>query len=178
SYDGDYAAEIMIGASGLLGRSWPDLDMLPLGWLAVPGSNQGPCRKCDLNIEEQKTMFPLVADSDASKNQIMWNIVDNGTLINSYSDSAVPEGIRSWIATGRRGEVYIALFNLNQEQTVISVQLSILAETLHGVNMEASYKCIEVWNGQDCQINEASIFVDVEPHGAALLVLTSNILVL
>jgi hypothetical protein len=29
----------MIGAMGLLGKSWPDLDMLPLGWLTDPGYN-------------------------------------------------------------------------------------------------------------------------------------------
>jgi hypothetical protein len=29
----------MIGAKGLLGKSWPDLDMLPLGWLTDPGYN-------------------------------------------------------------------------------------------------------------------------------------------
>lgn len=27
----------MIGAKGLQGKSWPDLDMLPLGWLTDPG---------------------------------------------------------------------------------------------------------------------------------------------
>ena len=29
----------MIGAKGLMGKSWPDLDMLPLGWLTDPGCN-------------------------------------------------------------------------------------------------------------------------------------------
>ncbi|KAI6694932.1 hypothetical protein NL676_022642 [Syzygium grande] len=32
----DFAAAKMIGASGLLGTSWPDLDMLPLGYLTDP----------------------------------------------------------------------------------------------------------------------------------------------
>ena len=27
----------MMGAQGLLGKSWPDLDMLPLGWLTNEG---------------------------------------------------------------------------------------------------------------------------------------------
>jgi hypothetical protein len=27
----------MIGAKGLKGKSWPDLDMLPFGWLTDPG---------------------------------------------------------------------------------------------------------------------------------------------
>lgn len=30
----------MIGAKGLLGKSWPDLDMLPLGWLTDPGDKK------------------------------------------------------------------------------------------------------------------------------------------
>lgn len=30
----------MIGAKGLRGNSWPDLDMLPLGWLTDPGGNK------------------------------------------------------------------------------------------------------------------------------------------
>lgn len=33
----DFSKASMIGAQGLLGKSWPDLDMLPLGWLTDPG---------------------------------------------------------------------------------------------------------------------------------------------
>lgn len=33
----DFAAAKQIGANGLHGKSWPDLDMLPLGWLTDPG---------------------------------------------------------------------------------------------------------------------------------------------
>lgn len=33
----DFAAASMIGGNGLLGNSWPDLDMLPLGWLTDAG---------------------------------------------------------------------------------------------------------------------------------------------
>ena len=35
----DFAAASMIGGSGLLGKSWPDLDMLPLGWLTDAGES-------------------------------------------------------------------------------------------------------------------------------------------
>ncbi|KAJ6319326.1 hypothetical protein OIU78_014864 [Salix suchowensis] len=34
----DFAAANKIGAKGLLGRSWPDLDMLPVGWLSNAGN--------------------------------------------------------------------------------------------------------------------------------------------
>ncbi|KAF9589120.1 hypothetical protein IFM89_019170, partial [Coptis chinensis] len=32
----DFSAPNMIGTEGLKGNSWPDLDMLPLGWLIDP----------------------------------------------------------------------------------------------------------------------------------------------
>lgn len=35
----DFSAANMIGAKGFLGKSWPDLDMLPLGWLTNPGKD-------------------------------------------------------------------------------------------------------------------------------------------
>lgn len=35
----DFSAANMVGAKGLLGRSWPDLDMLPLGLLTDPGED-------------------------------------------------------------------------------------------------------------------------------------------
>ncbi|PON64278.1 GDP-fucose protein O-fucosyltransferase [Parasponia andersonii] len=49
---GDFSTANMVGAEGLLGRSWPDLDMLPLGLLTDPGSNEGPHRTCNLNLYE------------------------------------------------------------------------------------------------------------------------------
>ncbi|CAL0307529.1 unnamed protein product [Lupinus luteus] len=35
----DFAAAKLIGAQGLNGNSWPDLDMLPFGWLTDPGQD-------------------------------------------------------------------------------------------------------------------------------------------
>ncbi|RZR98628.1 hypothetical protein BHM03_00028010 [Ensete ventricosum] len=34
----DFSSANLIGAKGLHGKSWPDLDMLPLGWLTDPGN--------------------------------------------------------------------------------------------------------------------------------------------
>ncbi|KMT07776.1 hypothetical protein BVRB_6g146990 [Beta vulgaris subsp. vulgaris] len=340
----DFAAAKMIGSRGHLGFSWPDLDMLPLGWLTDPGSNEGPHRKCNLNLDEQRTQitlwamaksplmfggdmrklddttynlitnptaleinafssnnqeFPFVTGSppksdpsshsghekyyrrpqtrslalvscketkakgwvvqsvDQDLDQIcwknsfeleapfclykikarvtsdeevyatkyygkthllatnrttlcidaspkkrlaskefkrgslspckrdanqMWDLRINGTLVNSYSGlcatvktveaKAVPEGIRSWIATGRKGEVYLAFFNLNQGKTIMTTRLSNLGKVLPGVKFRALSRCREVWSSRGCHINKGSISIDVEAHGAALLVLT------
>ncbi|XP_015894537.3 uncharacterized protein LOC125418745 isoform X1 [Ziziphus jujuba] len=55
----DFSTANMVGATGLLGKSWPDLDMLPLGWLTDPGSNEGPHRRCKLTLDEKRTQITL-----------------------------------------------------------------------------------------------------------------------
>uniref|UniRef100_A0A803PH02 Alpha-galactosidase n=1 Tax=Cannabis sativa TaxID=3483 RepID=A0A803PH02_CANSA len=345
----DFSTSNMVGAKGLLGKSWPDLDMLPLGWLTDPGSNNGPHRKCNLNFYEQRTQmtlwsmaksplmyggdvrnldeatlslitnptlleinqfssnnmeFPYITSTTSSKegdtntkrkclsdktlevqvlgltscadtkavgwsaeaveqdseqicwklnlgnkhqtppfclykresrltsdeditdeqqyqgklhllanhrtgfclhaspkrkitskeykrgsfspckrdaNQ-MWELHQNGTLTNSYSglcatvksDEAKSNsaGVRSWIATGRKGEVYVAFFNLNPVKTVISAKMSDLAKALPGANLnDGSCKYKEVWSGKDYGIANHSISMAVETHGPALFVL-------
>ncbi|KAI9117048.1 hypothetical protein K1719_012047 [Acacia pycnantha] len=345
----DFSNANMIGARGLKGYSWPDLDMLPLGWLTDPGSNEGPHRYGRLNIEEQKTQmtlwamaksplmyggdvrkldqttydlitnptlleinafssnnmeFPHITSlmnmkirgqalaeqmrgskrsrqtsnthligltgcteskavgwsteslkedvericwtrSSGSKHQApfcvhkreirvaleestnqedyrrkhhlvaantkqlcleaspkrkltskelkrgsfstcrwdanqMWELNPNGTLVNSYSslcatvDSAKAKthslhGIRSWIAKGRRGEVYVAFFNLNEQKTVISAKASDLAKVIPGTYNAC--KCREVWSGKAISTRHGTLSAEVETHGCALLVL-------
>ena len=92
----DFSTAKMIGAKGLLGRSWPDLDMLPLGWLTDPGSNEGPHRTSNLNLDEQRTQItlwamaksPLMFGGDVRKlDETTYNLITNPTLleINSFS---------------------------------------------------------------------------------------------
>ncbi|KAK4264966.1 hypothetical protein QN277_026077 [Acacia crassicarpa] len=345
----DFSNANMIGARGLKGYSWPDLDMLPLGWLTDPGSNEGPHRYGRLNLEEQKTQmtlwamaksplmyggdvrkldqttydlitnptlleinafssknmeFPHITSlmntkiqgqdlaeqmrgskrsrqtstthligltgcteskavgwsieslkedvericwtrSSGSKHQApfcvhkreirvaleestnqedysrkhhlvaantkqlcleaspkrkltskefkrgsfstcrwdanqMWELNPNGTLVNSYSslcatvDSAKAKthslrGIRSWIAKGRQGEVYVAFFNLNEQKTVISAKASDLAKVIPGTYNAC--KCREVWSGKAISTRDGTLSAEVEMHGCALLVL-------
>ncbi|KAJ3692241.1 hypothetical protein LUZ60_012591 [Juncus effusus] len=94
----DFASVKKIGARGFRGRSWPDLDMLPLGWLTDPGVKQGPHRKCNLTLDEQKTQMtlwsiaksPLMFGGDLRNlDAITLNLITNPTLleINSYSSN-------------------------------------------------------------------------------------------
>ncbi|XP_061976097.1 uncharacterized protein LOC133697505 isoform X4 [Populus nigra] len=342
----DFAAANKIGAKGLLGRSWPDLDMLPIGWLTDPGSGRGPYRMSNLNLDEQKTQmtlcamarspimfggdvrrldettsnlitnpfileinsfstnnmeFPFVTGTKVSAHKTtnhsrrsrrslkevgtshtqflgftscnhpkvngwsikaldqdldqicwkesmrsheplclykriltfdgrlisnqggfhllashemefcldasprkkrtskefnsgsfspcrsdanqMWELSNNGSLISSYSGLCVTVksidanvgnsgGVRSWIATGRKGEIYVALFNLNSEKTVISATISDLTKAFPGRNLNAT-SCYgrEVWSGKDFGEIKDSISMEVEIHGCALFVL-------
>ncbi|KAG5053152.1 hypothetical protein JHK87_005350 [Glycine soja] len=53
----DFAASNLIGGKGLKGKSWPDLDMLPFGWLTDPAAHEGPHRATRLTQDEQRTQF-------------------------------------------------------------------------------------------------------------------------
>lgn len=70
------------------------------------------------------------------------------------------------------GEIYVALFNLNSEKTVISAKISDLKKALPGQNLkEATCKGHEVWSGKDFGKTDQSISIAVETHGCALFVL-------
>ncbi|RHN42854.1 putative alpha-galactosidase [Medicago truncatula] len=349
----DLATANMIGAKGLKGSSWPDMDMLPFGWLTDPGSNEGPHRYCKLNLEEKRTQmtlwalaksplmyggdvrridpatyeiitnptlleinhfssnnieFPYVTSSKnlkseyqhhigkmrrskkgkkhihslaltgcteskaigwttenqslnqdlericwkgsleiknqnpfcvhkrdlqfrldgenthqedyrgkhhlvatnqmrfcldgSSKRKVtskefnkgtfspcrldtnqIWELNSNGTLVNSYSGlcatvkyieaNVVSGGIRSWIATGRNGEVYLAFFNLNEQKTPVYAKTSDLGKVFPGRRIK-SCQGTEVWSGKNVVTTQGTISVDVEVHGCALFVLHCN----
>ncbi|TKY56971.1 alpha-galactosidase B [Spatholobus suberectus] len=56
----DFAASNLIGVNGLKGKSWPDLDMLPFGWLTDPAVHEGPHRFTGLTQDEQMAQFPHI----------------------------------------------------------------------------------------------------------------------
>ncbi|QCD96170.1 Aldolase-type TIM barrel [Vigna unguiculata] len=63
----DFAASNLTGAQGLKGKSWPDLDMLPFGWLTNPDAHEGPHRSTKLTQDEQRTQFPHIVTLDCNR---------------------------------------------------------------------------------------------------------------
>ncbi|XP_022962182.1 alpha-galactosidase-like [Cucurbita moschata] len=337
----DFSAANMIGTTGLLGKSWPDSDMLPFGWLTDPAANEGPHRTTNLSVDEQRTQMTLwcmakspimyggdlrniddatfslitnptlleinsfssnnmeflkvastkvshsqekivkwhsrdmvasvspilgltkCSDSDAAgwvteslnrglqkicwkanpkhkyetpfcvykrgsqlaiykeaasghdegdvcldatqqrkrsseefrrgsffpcrrhENQ-KWELHSNGTLGNQQSGECaivkqndaegIESGVGSWIATGRGGEVYVALFNLNNEKTEISVKISDLAEALPGKGLgQPSCKCREEWSGKEFGVMSGStIGTPLQTHASALFTINCS----
>ncbi|PNX84541.1 alpha-galactosidase 1-like protein, partial [Trifolium pratense] len=100
----DFASANMIGAKSLMGNSWPDLDMLPFGWLTDPNKcysiNSGPYRYSNLNLEEKRTQMtlwamaksPLMYGGDVGKiDPTTYDLITNPTLleINSFSTNNI-----------------------------------------------------------------------------------------
>lgn len=86
----DFSAAKLVGVKGLKGKLWPDLDMLPLGWLTDAGSNLGPHRNCRLNLDEQRTQVtlwsmvrsPFIFGGDMRKiDDTTFNLLTNPTLL-------------------------------------------------------------------------------------------------
>lgn len=219
----DFAAANMTGAVGLGGKSWPDLDMLPLGWLTDPGVNEGPHRRCNLNLDEQRTQMalwsitksPIMYGGDLRKiDETTFNLITHPTLleINCFSKNnkefpfitetkkdlkrsasyfsrvlqklkelnplkiANSQGIRSWSANGRTGELYLSFFNLNSQEITITVRVSSLG-MLNSLPVKnstaASSTCTynEVWSRKEFGILKETISANIAPHGSALFVI-------
>ncbi|XP_017420629.1 uncharacterized protein LOC108330641 isoform X1 [Vigna angularis] len=137
-----------------------------------------PKRKVTSKESKRGTFSPCRWDS----NQI-WELHSNGTMVNSYSGlcatvklveaEANAGGIRSWIATGRKGEIYLAFFNLSDEKTEIYAKISYLGKVLPDKRID-SCKGKEVWSGKNVITTQGTISMDVEIHGCALFVLNCN----
>ncbi|KAL2317029.1 hypothetical protein Fmac_030905 [Flemingia macrophylla] len=228
----DFAAANLIGVDGLMGKSWPDLDMLPFGWITDPAAHEGPHRttigvkteghnvtkvpfsyslaltECTdpkasgwsgdkYNQDPERICYkspaqgqedPLCADKRelpiASSKQTFiqsqqtWELKSNGTLVNSHSGMCAkvehvlgPSGIRAWIATGRTGEVYVALFNLLNYTTTISANVADLAMVYPRGNRKLT-SCVgtEIWSNTNIPPTN-TLSIQLLSHGSALFVL-------
>lgn len=200
----DFASANMIGTKGLRGKSWPDSDMLPLGWLSEANANKGPYRKCNFTLGEQKIQVtlwsiarsPIMFGGDMVKlDDKTFSLITNPTLLemNAYSSNNIqfpyvssdqsawnytepgPDGphlIRAWVATGRKGEIYAAIFNLNRHKSEVSLRIKDLEKAIPGKNFEsASCKCREEWSGKEYGVVKDSVSIEIDIRGVALFVL-------
>ncbi|KAL5994978.1 hypothetical protein ACLOJK_025035 [Asimina triloba] len=96
----------------------------------------------------------------------LWELNHDGTLANSYS------GLCASMETVK-GEIYVAFFNLNQQETIIWMKMEDLAKAFPTHNL-GSCKCTEVWSGEECKSKNKSLFAKVNGHGCALFVLNCS----
>lgn len=110
----------------------------------------------------------------------MWELNNNGTLVNSYSSlcaymtntKAEATGARAWIATGRQGEIYVAFFNLDAVEAKISMKVADLGRAIQGREFNnGSCRCREEWSGKDFGYVKDVLSTNVGSHATALFVL-------
>ncbi|XP_028199870.1 uncharacterized protein LOC114384396 isoform X3 [Glycine soja] len=128
-----------------------------------------------------KRELPTASSKQTSiQSEQIWKLKSNGTLVNGHSGMCAtvehvlaegyPNRIRSWIATGRKGETYVAFFNLSNEKTTISASIVDLAIVHPGRRKFILCSGNEMWSGRTIRTNNM-FSAEVPAHGCALFVL-------
>ena len=160
---------------------WPDADMLPFGMLA-PHPGWGAARRSRLTLEEQRTLLgllaiarsPLILGANLTKlDDETRKLITHKDVIAIDQDSRdnrpvehLPSGmepLRVWVATGRNGERYLGVFNLDDKPFALRADWSDLG-------LEAGKHAFrELWSGRQGEAS-ARVSMDLPAHGSALMV--------
>jgi len=156
--------------------NWPDADMLQLGWISRRGP-EGPERECHFTEDEQMThMFlwsiaqsPLMMGGDMpDNNAFVERLMTNGEVLaaNQKAENSRQlyreNGKVVWCSNipGSK-EMYMALFNLNDEPVEIPVSLS-------QMGLSGECKIRDLWLKEDLG-SFIDIYSDkINPHGAKI----------
>jgi hypothetical protein len=83
----------------------------------------------------------------------------NNKEMSRYDDCPI------WISEGAEGQIYIGLFNLNDEARVVGV-------SLEDLGLSGKIKAVDLWSGKKLGNHEVLIAFWMEPHGSKLIQIT------
>ncbi|KAM0916037.1 hypothetical protein ACQ4PT_010441 [Festuca glaucescens] len=125
------------------------------------------------------SLTPMFSTCEGHAKQV-WELTKKGHLVSSYSGLCATvesnkegelktSGAQAWIATGNKGEIYVAFFNLDTVSRKIAVRVPDLEK---GVGIKLGRKhlcsCTEVWSGKSRSLSKGDISVVVSSHGSML----------
>jgi len=105
----------------------------------------------------------------------MWELNANGNLVSSYSGLCAtvksrnkgPNEARAWVATGSKGEIYLAFFNLDSTSRKMAARMSDLGLVLRRALLRKHLcSCTEVWSGKNFSLTKDEISAVVNPHAS------------
>lgn len=154
---------------------YPDCDMLPLGYL---GKGFAEERITNFTKDEQQTMMtlwclfgsPLMLGCELTKlDEWTLSLLTNKNILNLLTPDCKPNQISLddtkaiWLATNNKNNTkYLALFNLSDEATNISINL----DELNIYNSEI--KLANLWTGQTSSSINKIISKKLSPHASAI----------
>ncbi|WP_346949209.1 glycoside hydrolase family 27 protein [Dyella sp.] len=161
---------------------WPDADMLPFGMLA-PHPGWGEARRSRLSLDEQRTLLgllamarsPLILGANLTRlDEATRALLTNKDVIAIDQDShgnrpveplpARLQSLRAWVAEGRDGERYLAVFNLGERPFALHADW-------HELGLEPGrYEGRELWSGRRADA-AGKLDIELPAHGSALFAL-------
>ena len=159
---------------------WPDCDMLPLGKIRITADGAG--HMTHFTRDEQVTMMtlwsifrsPLIMGGEMRDND-KWTLglMTNREVLRLNSHSYGAEQVRRtpeeavWKSFDEDGSVYAALFNLSEEERVVSVQADELENS-------EGWVIRDLWKQCDLGVMTEKLDCKLPPHGAVLYRLTKK----
>ncbi|MCQ6563460.1 glycoside hydrolase family 27 protein [Paenibacillus mendelii] len=162
--------------------SWPDLDMLPLGHLAIRSKDDGVGeRMTRFTRDEQRTMVslwclcqsPLIFGGELRSND-EWTLsllTNREVLAMHRNGHSIRELYREqdrvvWMSRGQSDEVYLGFFNIGDDEQNVAVEL-------YSIDLFGTYKVTDLWTGEQHDPASALLQFAVVPHGVRLVRLDS-----
>jgi len=160
---------------------WPDCDMLPLGHIGIRSvDGGGKDRMTRFTKDEQVTMMtlwcifrsPLMFGGELRDND-EWtlSLITNEEVLEAHREGSgarmvYREDDRTvWTSQGKDGSVYVALFNLRNDETTVSV-------TLDRLGLSGQYTVRDLWRKENVGTTDAAVSAELRPHASAFYKLT------
>jgi hypothetical protein len=172
--------------SPFLGRgTWPDLDMIPIGRLALsgyPGGSKKAEHDSNFTVAEQTTLMSLWC---IARSPLMWGgdpltsssasvdllrnpevLAVNQQSVNSRQ-IAYRNNARVWVADiPGSADKYFALFNLSDQEAEVNFNF-------HAENLDGRYQVRDLWERKDLGEFEKRFTRKLPPHGSGLFRLSA-----
>ncbi len=161
--------------------TWPDADMLPIGFLG-PHPGEGESRESRLTHDEQRTMMtlwamarsPLILGANLTRlddwtTRLLTNraVLEIDQAAHDQRQASRQSNVIAWTASGKGSERYLALFNLGDEPAKVHNSFAFY-------NLPAGqYRSHDLWAGADRDSSD-EVNATLPPHGCLLLALTPS----
>lgn len=162
--------------------TWPDCDMIPLGRISIRGE-RGADRMTRLSREEQYTLMnlftifrsPLMFGGDLPSNDAFTlSLLTNDEVLRMHREGTdvkqllrEEDKIAITSRNARNGDIYLALFNIHDDNTV---EFEVSAKELS--LKDGNYQITEMWSGQKVGTVNETLSVTIAPHASVLYKLT------
>lgn len=153
---------------------WPDADMLPIGPIRQV---YDPANRTNFTKEEQITMLtlwsilrsPLIIGGEMTGfDEFTMSLITNEDILAMHADARFSHPVwrrdvdgtehAVWMAAGAKGGIYVAVFNLGEKDSMISVPLA-------DMELDGTFKGKELWSGEAVEVKDA-LKVSLSSHGA------------
>ena len=167
--------------------TWPDCDMIPLGHISIRGE-RGEERMTRLTENEQYSLMtfftifrsPLMFGGDLPTiDPFTLSLLTNDEVLRMHRESTdvsliYQDDNQSVIASRnpKTDEVYLALFNIGEDELQVSVKEEQITEAIPGLRKNWYGKVREItnlWTGEELGKNIEGVSQMLEPHASVLL---------